>query len=352
MKLHYSSEPLANNRFRKIKAVANALGVALEEVAHDSTADLSSISPFNTLPLLQTQQGTFFSSNTIIRFLASSQGKLYGQNIHTQSLVDQWLDVTVCDLEAAVAAVSVATQGNVQVDAAKVNEDVNKFLTVLEGQLNQKKFLVGEELTIADLSVATALSVVFATLLGEEERKAYPNLTAWYLGVAATDKTVGSTDLPKEAHKSFKGKKTAQKQEKKEEKKEEKKTPAPAEEDDLFGDSPATTEAPKPKPQAAKPKKEKPAAKSMVVFDVKVHEMETDLLALFQKIKSEIVIEGLVWNNEPKIVPIAYGMNKLQVGCIVEDAKVSVDDIYERIEAWEDLVQSTDTVSFQKLWFK
>jgi len=62
-------------------------------------------------------------------------------------------------------------------------------------------------LTIADISFATALSVVFGSLFGEEERKAYPNLTAWYLSVAATDKTIGSTDLPKEAHKLFKGKK-------------------------------------------------------------------------------------------------------------------------------------------------
>lgn len=69
-------------------------------------------------------------------------------------------------------------------------------------------------MTIADLSLATALSVVFGSLLGEEERNVYPNLTSWYLGVAATDKTIGSTDLPKEAHKSFKGKKV-QKQEKK-----------------------------------------------------------------------------------------------------------------------------------------
>jgi len=87
----------------------------------------------------------------------------------------------------------------------------------------------------------------------------------------------------------------------------------------------------------------------MVVFDVKVYEMETDLHALFNKIKTEIIMDGLVWNNEPKIVPIAFGMNKLQVGCVVEDSKVSVDDIYEKIEAWEDIVQSTDTVSFQKL---
>ena len=124
----------------------------------------------------------------------------------------------------------------------------------------------------------------------------------------------------------------------------------PADDDDLFGDDEPAKEAPKPKPQpAAKPKKEKPAAKSMIIFDVKVYEMETDLNELFKKITSEITIDGLVWNNEPKILPIAFGMNKLQVGCVVEDTKVSVDDIYEKIEAWEDLVQSIDTVSFQKL---
>lgn len=61
-------------------------------------------------------------------------------------------------------------------------------------------------------------------------------------------------------------------------------------------------------------------------------------------------MDGLVWNNEPKILPIAFGMNKLQCGCVVEDAKVSVDDIYEKIESWDDIVQSIDTVNFQKLW--
>jgi glutathione S-transferase len=129
MKLHYNNESFASNRHRKIRAVVNALGLNVEEVAHDSTADLSSISPFNTLPLLQTQQGTFFSSNTIVRFLANSQGKLYGNNNHQQSLVDQWLDVAVCDLEAAVAAVAVAAEGKTPIDANKVLEDVNKFLT-------------------------------------------------------------------------------------------------------------------------------------------------------------------------------------------------------------------------------
>ncbi len=115
----------------------------------------------------------------------------------------------------------------------------------------------------------------------------------------------------------------------------------------MFGDDDTTPAAPVVKPKVEVKKKEKPAAKSIVVFDVKVYEETTDLNKLFEKIK-EITIDGLVWNGEPKIVPVAFGMNKLQVGCVVEDAKVSLEDVFERIEGWEE-VQSTDTVSFQKL---
>ena len=100
----------------------------------------------------------------------------------------------------------------------------------------------------------------------------------------------------------------------------------------------------------AKKEKAKAVAKSIVVFDVKVYEQEQDLEALFQKIKSEIVVDGLVWNEKPKIMPVAFGMNKLQIGCVIEDAKVSLEEhVYEKILEWEDEVQSVDTVSFQKL---
>jgi elongation factor 1-beta len=50
-----------------------------------------------------------------------------------------------------------------------------------------------------------------------------------------------------------------------------------------------------------------------------------------------------------KLVPIGYGIKKLQISCHVEDEKVSVDDVQEKIQEFEDLVQSTDIVSFTKL---
>ena len=63
----------------------------------------------------------------------------------------------------------------------------------------------------------------------------------------------------------------------------------------------------------------------------------------------QIELDGLVWNKDPKFVEIAYGMKKLQVGCVIEDDKVGTDDIFEKIECWEDEVQSVDIVSFNKL---
>lgn len=81
---------------------------------------------------------------------------------------------------------------------------------------------------------------------------------------------------------------------------------------------------------------------------MKVYEAGFDLDGLAKKILA-LEIDGLVWNQEPKILEVAYGVQKLQVGCVIEDDKVLTDDIFDKITAWEDDVQSVDMVSMQKL---
>ena len=58
-----------------------------------------------------------------------------------------------------------------------------------------------------------------------------------------------------------------------------------------------------------------------------------------------IEIDGLTWGAS-KLVPLAFGIKKLQVNLVVEDEKVSIDDLQAQIEADEDHVQSTDVVSY------
>lgn len=39
-----------------------------------------------------------------------------------------------------------------------------------------------------------------------------------------------------------------------------------------------------------------------------------------------------------KLVPLAYGIHKLHISCVVEDDKVSVDLLQEKIQDFEDFV--------------
>jgi elongation factor 1-beta len=58
--------------------------------------------------------------------------------------------------------------------------------------------------------------------------------------------------------------------------------------------------------------------------------------------------DGLTWGAS-KLVPVGFGIKKLQINLVVEDEKVSVSDLQEKIEEIEDFVQSSDVAAMQKL---
>merc|ERR1712156_63757 len=91
------------------------------------------------------------------------------------------------------------------------------------------------------------------------------------------------------------------------------------------------------------------AAKSMITLDVKPFDDETDLDALALKIKAEIAMDGLVWGQKHEKKPLAFGIFKLVITAVVEDEKVSTDDLTEKIEEYDDEVQSVDIAAFNKL---
>jgi elongation factor 1-delta len=97
-------------------------------------------------------------------------------------------------------------------------------------------------------------------------------------------------------------------------------------------------------------KSKKPAliAKSSILLDVKPWDDETDMVAMEAQVRL-IVQDGLLW-GAAKLVAVGYGIRKLQILCIVEDDKVSVDELQEKItEDLEELVQSVDIASFNKI---
>merc|ERR1712004_661096 len=101
------------------------------------------------------------------------------------------------------------------------------------------------------------------------------------------------------------------------------------------------------KKQAKEAVKGKTIAKSSISFDVKPWDDETDLKEVETMCRA-IEMDGLVWGSA-QLKPIGYGIMKLRITCVVEDEKVSSDDLVEKIEAFEDHVQSVDIAAFQKI---
>ena len=96
-------------------------------------------------------------------------------------------------------------------------------------------------------------------------------------------------------------------------------------------------------------KSKKPAliAKSSVLLDVKPWDDETDMKKMEESVRS-IQWDGLVW-GAAKLVPVGYGINKLQIMCVIEDDKISTEELSEEIEKFEDFVQSVDIAAFNKI---
>jgi len=100
--------------------------------------------------------------------------------------------------------------------------------------------------------------------------------------------------------------------------------------------------------QAAKKKKEKvpQVGKSTLVLGVKPADVDVNLDDLEAKIRA-IAKEGLLWGIS-KRKDLFYGLQMIQMGAVVTD-DVSVDDLQEEIESWDEMVMSTEILAFQKI---
>lgn len=98
---------------------------------------------------------------------------------------------------------------------------------------------------------------------------------------------------------------------------------------------------------AKKTKKPALIAKSNIILDIKPWDDETDMKEMENEVR-KIKADGLLW-GAAKLVPLAYGIHKLQISTVVEDDKISVDWLIEEIQNNEDFVQSVDIAAFNKI---
>ncbi|KAI5673489.1 hypothetical protein M9H77_13853 [Catharanthus roseus] len=213
-------------------------------------------------------------------------------------------------------------------------------LKALNEYLSGKTYISGDQLTKDDVKV-------YSFILDQPSTDLYPNASQWYQSVAS------KLDL------SFPGKAVgvrigqgaaAEAAPLKEDSKE-----APAGDDDddldLFGDETEEEKKAAEEREASKaPAKKKESGKSSVLLDVKPWDDETDMKLLEEAVR-KIEMPGLLWGAS-KLVPVGYGIKKLQIMLSIVDDLVSVDSLIEEhltVEPCSEYIQSCDIVAFNKI---
>ncbi|KAJ4417565.1 Translation elongation factor 1 beta [Gnomoniopsis sp. IMI 355080] len=218
-------------------------------------------------------------------------------------------------------------------------------LTMLDNFLVTRSYIVGYSATQADV-------VTFKAISSAPDATKYPNAARWYKHIASFEDEFAT--LSGDASKPY----TVYGPDASEVTLNPAKAPAAADDDDdvdLFGsdDEEEDAEAARIREERLaeyrkkKEGKTKPAAKSIVTMDVKPWDDETDMKALEESVRG-IEKDGLVWGGS-KLVPLAFGVKKLQINMVIEDEKIGLEELQEEIQDFEDYVQSCDIAAMQKL---
>ncbi|KAG9454785.1 hypothetical protein H6P81_007689 [Aristolochia fimbriata] len=209
----------------------------------------------------------------------------------------------------------------------------------LDEYLSGKTYVSGDQLTRDDVKV-------FAAVL-KKPGEGFPNAARWYETVSAHL----AASFPGEAvGVRFAGQATPAAPPA-----EETKDAAPAADDDedldLFGEETEDDKKAAEERAAAKAStKKKESGKSSVLLDVKPWDDETDMKKLEEAVRS-VQMPGLLWGAS-KLVPVGYGIKKLQIMMTIVDDLVSVDTLIEdylTAEPINEHVQSCDIVAFNKI---
>lgn len=168
-----------NFRTQKVLAAAK---LANREVQLIQASPPESLSPFGLIPAFEDEKVKLYGAEAISKYLLEQRSHPSVNKFE----IDQWMYWGESQLLPNVLALVLSS-----VSIAKVNEENEaqvkaEFLAqlaVLSNVLLDRTFLVGERLSLADISIAFDLFPAYQYVLGEEARSRIANVTRWFLSV-------------------------------------------------------------------------------------------------------------------------------------------------------------------------
>ncbi|KZF19601.1 elongation factor EF-1 gamma subunit [Xylona heveae TC161] len=145
--------------------------------------------PTGKVPALERPDGyTVYECIAVAYYLAKQNPKttLLGTSLEEESSILQWASFANSELLPPIMAwinpvVGKAPSSPEILAAAEANNE--KLISVLEKTLHGKKYLVGDNLTLADLFVVAALARGYQFIFTKKFAEAHPNIHEYYLRV-------------------------------------------------------------------------------------------------------------------------------------------------------------------------
>lgn len=173
------SGDIGSIKYYRIQIVAKYNNIELITVPHKNNI-------FKGIKL-QGNDFELFDSNAIAFYLSTDQFKC-SNNSFTFSEVLQWLSYADNHILPAVLGwvvpyLSKNIPNNIKTNIKTSKEDVLSSLQKLNNILLTKTYLVGERISLADISVFTTLMPLYEYVLDSEYRKQYTNLNRWFFTI-------------------------------------------------------------------------------------------------------------------------------------------------------------------------
>ena len=197
MKLYYN--PLSPN-VRRVRLTAAVLGIELEEKLVDfskgehKTPDYLALNANGAVPTLVDGDFVLSESRSIMQYLASKKPEsgLLPRDEAARADVTRWQfwDASHFSPQLGTLAFEKLIKGMVGLgdpDSAKITEALSnfrRFAAVLNQRLDGKQYVVGNSLTLADLTLASSLMYAKQT---EVPLADFPNIEAWLARITALE---------------------------------------------------------------------------------------------------------------------------------------------------------------------
>ena len=165
------------------------------------TDEFKDMNPNSRIPVLEENNFILYESNAILRYLSSRFNILVEESIEIKGKIDQWIDwgsftfASPCSLLTA-NKLSLPQDQRDDLIAEKAKKEILSLLKLLDDHLVNKKFIVGEKFSLADIPLGIWCHRCINL---EMSFKNFTNIKNWYLNLNKMDsfqKTVVSAPLP------------------------------------------------------------------------------------------------------------------------------------------------------------